>query len=72
MGFRHVQIIFAWLATIIGYILRADMSVAVIAMTDKKPNHENATNDSWNVRVRKSTFVDSEFRLYSQILYQCR
>ena len=56
MGIRHTQVVFGWAATTLGYILRADMTVAILAMTDGgKSKNQNATDSGSIVRKKTST-----------------
>lgn len=58
MGLRHIHVLFGWMATTLGYILRADMSVAVVEMSDwtKQPDANFTDTGS---KVPRQTSVPS-------------
>jgi MFS transporter, ACS family, solute carrier family 17 (sodium-dependent inorganic phosphate cotransporter), member 5 len=59
-GFRHVQVVLIFLCLTITYAERVNMSVAIVAMTDKNSTNPDFPEYQWNER-EKSLILSSFF-----------
>lgn len=60
LGIRHVQVFMGFSAIMIAYILRVNMSVAIVAMTNKTNANPDFSEFNWN-EMEKSSILSSFF-----------